>query len=436
MYGFFIILIYTIIGSLIAPFMGPEVANELATGWLPNIVFFLVFLVFALSFLGLFEITLPSGFVNAVDQKSEKGGIIGVFFMAFTLVLVSFSCTGPIVGSILVESAGGLILKPILGMFAFSLAFALPFSLFALFPEWMSKLPKSGGWLNSVKVVLGFLELALAFKFLSIADQAYHWRILDREVYLIIWIVIFSMLGLYLLGKLRLSHDSPLETLGVPRLLMAMVTFSFVLYMIPGLFGAPLKAMAGYLPPMSTHDFSLPSLLRQSNGAKSTDRISDENELCEQPLYAGMLHLPHGLQGYFDYNQALECAKAINRPLFIDFTGHGCVNCREMEARVWSDPSVLDILANDFVVVALYVDDKTVLPEEKWYTSPYDQKVKKTIGHQNADFQITRFQNNAQPFYVILDGYGELVTSPKAYDLDIESFKTFLIAAKNKFETL
>ncbi len=435
-YGFFIILIYSIIGSLIAPFMGPEVANELATGWLPNIIFFLVFFIFALSFLGLFEITLPSRFVNAVDQKSEKGGIIGVFFMAFTLVLVSFSCTGPIVGSILVESAGGLVLKPILGMFAFSLAFALPFSLFALFPEWMSKLPKSGGWLNSVKVVLGFLELALAFKFLSIADQAYHWRILDREVYLIIWIVVFTMLGLYLLGKLRLSHDSPMETLGVPRLLLSMVVFSFVLYMIPGLFGAPLKAMAGYLPPMSTHDFSLPSILQQSSRSSVSSSFTDDNELCEAPLYANMLHLPHGLEGYFDYEQALACAKAQNKPLFIDFTGHGCVNCREMEARVWSDPVILNMLSNDFVLVALYVDDKTVLPESKWYTSTYDQKIKKTIGHQNADFQITRFQNNAQPYYVILDGDGELVTTPKAYDLNKESFKTFLLSAKNQFKKL
>lgn len=429
LYGFFIILIYTIIGSLIAPFMGPEVANDLATGWVPNVLFFLVFLVFALSFLGLFEITLPSGLVNAVDQKSESGGWVGIFFMAFTLVLVSFSCTGPIVGSILVESAGGLILKPILGMFAFSLAFALPFSLFALFPEWLNKLPKSGGWLNSVKVVLGFLELALAFKFLSIADQAYHWRILDRDVYLIIWIIIFTFLGFYLLGKIRLAHDSKIENISVPRLMLSMLTFMFVLYMIPGLFGAPLKALAGYLPPMSTHDFDIPGIMRD----QAKQNSSTTQSICEEPLYADMLHFPHGLQGYFDYDQAIACAKEQNKPLFIDFTGHGCVNCREMEARVWSNPEVLNLLSEEFVLVALYVDEKTVLPEEKWYKSTYDNKIKKSIGNQNADFQITRFENNAQPYYVILDTEGQELVAPTAYNLDINDFKEFLKSGVENF---
>lgn len=434
LYGFFIILIYTVIGSVIAPFMGPEVANDLATGWLPNILFFLVFLVFALSFLGLFEITLPSRFVNAVDEQSEKGGLVGVFFMAFTLVLVSFSCTGPIVGSILVESAGGLILKPILGMFAFSLAFALPFSLFALFPNWLNNLPKSGGWLNSVKVVLGFLELAFAFKFLSIADQAYHWGILDREIYLAIWIVIFSLLGLYLLGKLRLPHDSKMESVGVPRLILAMVTFTFVVYIIPGLVGAPLKSLAGYLPPMSTHDFNITEIVRD-NSSGFSGTASTRSELCEDPKYADLLHFPHGIEGYFDYDQAIACAKAQGKPLFIDFTGHGCVNCREMEARVWSDPGVLKLLKNEFVVVALYVDEKTELPESEWYTSSYDGKVKKSIGKQNADFQITSFNNNAQPYYVILDVNQKMLMSPKAYDLEISAFKTFLLSALDNFKT-
>ncbi len=433
LYGFFIILIYTVIGSVIAPFMGPEVANDLATGWIPNVLFFLVFLIFALSFLGLFEITLPSRFVNAVDEQSEKGGLVGIFFMAFTLVLVSFSCTGPIVGSILVESAGGLILKPILGMFAFSLAFALPFSLFALFPNWLNNLPKSGGWLNSVKVVLGFLELAFAFKFLSIADQAYHWGILDREIYLAIWIVIFTLLGFYLLGKLRLPHDSKMESVGVPRLLLAMVTFTFVVYMIPGLVGAPLKSLAGYLPPMSTHDFNITEIVRD-NSSDISSAATAKNELCEEPKYADLLHFPHGIQGYFDYDQALACAKAQNKPLFIDFTGHGCVNCREMEARVWSDPGVLNLLKNEFVVVALYVDEKTELSESEWYTSTYDDKVKKSIGKQNADFQITTFNNNAQPYYVILDSKENLLTSPKAYDLDVTAFKAFLTTAINNFK--
>lgn len=421
-YGLSIILIYTLIGSLLAPFMGPETANELATNWIPNVIFFAVFVVFALSFLGLFEITLPNKFVNNIDKQADKGGLIGVFFMAFTLVLVSFSCTGPLVGTILVESAGGLILKPILGMFAFSLAFALPFTVFALFPSLMNNLPKSGGWLNSVKVVLGFLELAFAFKFLSIADQAYHWNILDREVYLAIWIAIASLMGFYLLGKIELPNDSKTEKTSVGGLILAICTFSFVIYLVPGLFGAPLKALSGYLPPQTTLDFDL---------TKQTAEELDPN--CEPPKYADFLHLPHGIQGYFDYDQALACAKAQDKPLFIDFTGHGCVNCREMEARVWSDPQVLKRLKEDFVVVALYVDDKKELPKSEWYTSTYDQKVKKTIGKQNADFQISRFNNNAQPYYVILDTEGKLIPPVKAYDLEIANFVAFLDQAKAEF---
>ncbi|MFO7824632.1 MAG: thioredoxin family protein, partial [Cyclobacterium sp.] len=370
--------------------------------------------------------TLPSGFVNKMDAKADKGGMVGIFFMAFTLVLVSFSCTGPIVGSILISSAGGALLKPILGMFAFSLAFALPFTLFAIFPEWLNSLPKSGGWLNSVKVVLGFLELALAFKFLSIADQVYHWGMLDREIYLAIWIVIFALLGIYLLGKLRLPHDSPMEYLGVPRLLLAMVTFVFVVYMIPGLWGAPLKALSGYLPPLSSHDFDLVKISREN--ASSQDQAMDE-----VPKYADFLHFPHGIQGYFDYDQALAAAKRQGKPLFIDFTGHGCVNCREMEARVWSDPRVLRRLKEDFVMVALYIDERFTLPESEWYISTYDNKEKTTIGKQNADFQITRFNNNAQPYYVILDHDEELLVSPIAYETDIQKFIDFLDAAKSEF---
>lgn len=422
-YGFFIILIYTLIGSVLAPFMGPEMANVLATHWLPNVLFFLIFLVFALSFFGLFEITLPSAFVNKMDQRADKGGMIGIFFMAFTLVLVSFSCTGPIVGSILVESAGGQVLKPILGMLGFSLAFAVPFTLFAIFPEWLSNLPKSGGWLNSVKVVLGFIELAFALKFLSVADQAYHWGLLDREVYLAFWIVIFTMLGFYILGKIRLPHDSKIETIGVGRLILAVIIFSFVTYLVPGMFGAPLKALAGYLPPITTHDFSLQENIKNSGN----NLVTDSNQtLCDTPKYADFLHFPHGIKGYFDYQQALACARELNKPLFIDFTGHGCVNCREMEARVWSDPEVLKRLNEDYVVVALYVDDKKELPESSWYTSNYDGKVKKSIGKQNADFQITRFNNNAQPYYVLLDHNENILVEPKAYDLDVNNFVAFL----------
>ncbi|WP_297338060.1 cytochrome c biogenesis protein CcdA [Algoriphagus sp.] len=425
-YGISIIGIYTIAGTVVAAIQGPEFANWLATHWLPNLFFFGIFIFFALAFLGLFEINLPSGFVNKVDAKAEKGGLGGIFFMAFTLVLVSFSCTGPIVGSILISSAGGELIKPILGMFAFSLAFAIPFTLFAIFPEWMNRLPKSGGWLNSVKVVLGFLELALAFKFLSIADLVYHWGILDRDIFLIIWIVIFGALGLYLLGKIRLPHDSKLEYIGVPRLLLALFTFMFVVYMIPGLWGAPLKYLSGYLPPMSTQQFKI--------GAVSSGAASGSYVLDEPVKYADILEIPHGIKGYFDYEQGLRAAKKADKPLLIDFTGHGCVNCRKMEENVWVDPEVLRRLKEDFVMVALYIDERLELPEQEWYTSEYDGKVKKTMGKQNADFQITRFQNNAQPYYVILDHQEELVAKPRAYDTDIQAFVEYLDGAKAEFE--
>ena len=424
-YGLSIIAIYTIAGTAVAAIQGPEFANWLSTHWVPNVFFFLVFIVFAMAFLGMFELTLPSGFVNKIDAKSDKGGLTGIFFMAFTLVLVSFSCTGPIVGSILIKSAGGDFITPIAGMFALYLAFAIPFTLFAIFPEWLNSLPKSGGWLNSVKVVLGFLELALAFKFLSIADQVYHWGILDRDIYLAIWIVIFGLLGYYLLGKIRLPHDSKMEHIGVPRLMLAIVTFVFVVYMIPGLWGAPLRGLSGYLPPMTTHDFVL-------SGAQGN--TSDfENTLDEVPKYSELLHFQHGIQGYFDYKQALAAAKRKGKPLFIDFTGHGCVNCRKMEDNVWSDPQVLQRLKNDFVMVALYIDERHPLPESEWYTSTYDGKVKSTIGKQNADFQITRFNNNAQPYYVILDHKEELLVKPKAYDTNIQNFVNFLEEAKAEF---
>ena len=422
-YGLSIVLIYTLIGTVVSRLNGPAFANFLSTHWLPNLLFFAIFFLFGLSFLGLFEIVLPSAFVNKIDEKADQGGLLGVFFMAFTLVLVSFSCTGPIVGSLLVASAGGEVVKPIVGMVAFSSAFAIPFTLFALFPQWLKSLPKSGGWLNTVKVVLGFLELALALKFLSIADQVYHWRLLDREVYLAFWIVIFAMLGAYLLGKIRTPHDSPTEIVSVPRILLAIVTFAFVVYMVPGMWGAPLKALAGYLPPQSTHDFDLSS--RQA-------AVSTVSTLTETPKYADLFDLPHDLEGFFDYEQALAYSKKVNKPVFIDFTGHGCVNCREMEARVWSDPAVLQRLREDYVVVALYVDDKTELPESAWYTSPYDQRVKKTIGAQNADLQIRKYNNNAQPHYCLVDGEGNLLVAPINYDLNPEHFAAFLDSGKGK----
>lgn len=424
-YGISIIGIYTIAGTAVAAIQGPEFANWLATHWIPNVFFFLIFIVFALAFLGMFELTLPSSLVNKIDAKAEKGGLGGVFFMAFTLVLVSFSCTGPIVGSILISSAGGELVKPVFGMFSFGLAFAIPFTLFAIFPEWMQRLPKSGGWLNSVKVVLGFLELALAFKFLSIPDLVYHWGILDRDIFLAIWIVIFSALGLYLLGKIRLPHDSKLDYIGVPRLLLALLTFAFVVHMIPGLWGAPLKILSGYLPPITTQQFKI------DGDIATGDTPSTYTELIK---YGDRLKIPHGIQGYFDYEQALEAAKREGKPLLIDFTGHGCVNCRKMEENVWVDPQVLKRIKEDFVMVALYIDERLELPENEWYTSSYDGKLKKTLGKQNADFQITRFNNNAQPYYVILDHNEQLVAKPRGYNTDISAFVEFLDGAKKEFE--
>lgn len=426
-FGISIITIYTIAGTIFALAFGAEGLNALATHWIPNLFIFAMFIVFALSFLGLFEINAPYKLVNKTDRAAERGGLIGIFFMSATLVLVSFSCTIPIVGNVLVLAAGGEVITPIAGMLAYSAAFAIPFTLFAIFPEWMKSMPKSGGWLNTVKVTLGLLELALAFKFLSIVDQTYHWGILDREINIGIWIVIFTLLGFYFLGKIRMSSDSVIDKITVPRLLLSIATFSFVVYLIPGLWGAPLKALAGYLPPMASHDFDLVSLARQNE--KPT-------EICEDPKYADFLHLPHGLQGYFDYDQALACAREQQKPLFIDFTGHGCVNCREMEANVWSDPRVLERLRNDFVVVALYVDDKTLLPESEWYTSTVDNKVKKTIGKQNADLQIKNLNNNAQPFYVLVGQDERVLAWPKAYDKSVESFIEFLETGKKTYNRL
>lgn len=426
-YGLSIVLIYTVIGTIVAITLGANFANFLSTHWIPNVFFFLIFMVFAASFLGMFEITLPSWLVSKADKQADRGGYSGAFFMAFTLVLVSFSCTGPIVGAILVKSAGGEVLLPIIGMLGFSLAFALPFALFAFFPSWLAGLPKSGGWLNSVKVVLGFLELALGLKFLSIADQTYHWHILDREVYLAFWIVIFFLMGLYLLGKLKFNHDSDTPYISVPRLSLAIITFAFVVYMIPGMWGAPLKALAGYLPPEQSMDFDIRALVR--NEVKTIAGSGESKPpaaLCDTPKFGDFLELPHQLDGYFDYDQALACAKKLNKPLFIDFTGHGCVNCREMEATVWAAPPVLKRLRENFIVTALYVDDKTELPQTEWITSTYDKQVKKTIGKKFADYQISRFNVNAQPYYVLLDTNGNLLTKPRAYDKDVDAFVKFL----------
>ncbi|MRT92967.1 thioredoxin family protein [Ancylomarina sp. 16SWW S1-10-2] len=418
-YGFSIIAIYTIIGTILAVVMGPGFANFLSTHWIPNVLFFIIFVVFAFSFFGMFEITMPSWMVNKSVANEDKGGFLGSFFMAFTLVLVSFSCTGPIVGSILVASAGGQVLMPIIGMLGFSLAFALPFTLFAIFPGWLNNMPKSGGWLNSVKVVLGFLELALGLKFLSIADQTYHWGILDREVYLAIWIVIFTLMGFYLLGKIAFSHDSPVKFVSVPRLLLSIITFSFVVYMIPGMFGAPLKVLSGFTPPKSGLDFDLESLIVENAGSGvKHEKINSK--------YSDFLHLPHGLQGYFDMDEAKAASKAQNKPIFVDFTGHGCVNCREMESNVWSDSRVLKRLREDYVIVAMYVDDKKKLPKEEWIVSSFDGKTKKTLGKKNANYQIENYNVNAQPYYVLMDNEGQALHIPRSYDLDVDAFVKFL----------
>jgi thiol:disulfide interchange protein len=432
-YGFSIIFIYVVLGLLTTVLLGADGLNLISTHWLPNLIFFAVFVVFGLSFLGLFEITLPNGMVNKIDEQADKGGWAGVFFMALTLVVVSFSCTGPIVGTILAMAAHGGGIQPVVGMFGFSLAFALPFMLFALFPAWLKSLPSSGGWLNTVKVVLGFVELMLALKFLSMADLAYHWNLLPRDLYLVLWITLSGLLGLYLLGRFKLSHDSDLPHLSVGRLLMAVLAFSFMTYLIPGLFGAPLPLLAGYLPPQSRNDFSI-----ATGGTAAANSAMPLNAACEAPRYDDFLELPHGLRGYFDLAQAQRCAKALNKPLFIDFTGHACVNCRKMEASVWSDPRVLQRLRNDFVVVALYVDDKAELPQNEWYTSTYDNKQKTTLGKKNADLQLSGFNVNAQPFYVLLDptapaDLAHTLATPVAYEPSAEAFVKFLDAGLARY---
>ncbi|MFT6383986.1 MAG: thiol:disulfide interchange protein DsbD [Bacteroidia bacterium] len=419
-YGLSIIAIYVLIGVLIGLFAkDASFANWLSTHWIPNVFFFIIFVVFAASFFGAFELTLPSWVVNKADKQADKGGFIGIFFMAFTIALVSFSCTGPIVGALLVESVGGEFIKPVVGMFGFSLAFALPFALFAIFPNWLNGLPKSGGWLNSVKVVLGFLELALGLKFLSVADQTYHWGLLDREIYIGLWIVIFTLMGLYLLGKLKFSHDSDLPFLRVPRLMFAIATFTFVVYLIPGLIGAPLKALAGYMPPMSTHDFNILAKEKISGG-------ESEYFAGIKPKYDDDLHLPHNLRGYFDYDQGMEVARQIGKPVFVDFTGHGCVNCREMEVRVWSDPAVLKYLKEEYVVVSLYVDDKTILLSEDEQFYNRDGKLIKNLAKKNSSIQSCFFNANAQPQYALLDNRGDLLIPTRNYDLDIEEYVEFL----------
>ncbi|WP_313187768.1 protein-disulfide reductase DsbD family protein [Sphingobacterium siyangense] len=420
LYSLFIIVIYVALGMIITIAFGSDALNALSTNGIFNFLFFLLLVVFAASFFGAFEITLPSSFVNKMDAKSDKGGLIGLFFMAFSLSLVSFSCTGPIIGTLLVEAASkGERLGPAIGMLGFSIALAIPFGLFAMFPSMLKSLPKSGGWLNSVKVVLGFLELALALKFLSNVDLAYHWNWLDREVFLSLWIAIFGLMGLYLIGKIKFSHDSDLKFLSVPRTLLAVMVFSFVVYMVPGLWGAPLKSISAFLPPSATQDFDL------SAGVASAPAHSDG----KVKKYTEIFHergTPKGFDPYYDYDQALETAKELNKPVLIDFTGWNCVNCREMEANVWTDPGVAKLLKEDFVMAELFVDDKTELPANEQFISKYSGKKIKTIGNKNSDFQASTFNSNSQPLYVIVDASGKVLVPQSGANRNIEQYKAFL----------
>lgn len=463
-YGLFIVLLYTVPISVIIGLtwliggnaVTADIFNWLATHWLPNLIFFVVFMLFAASFFGAFEIELPSSLANKSDAKSGGKGLGGIFFMALTLVLVSFSCTGPIVGTVLIKSTQGEFWTPMVTMLAFSVAFALPFTVLAMFPSLLKKMKgKSGSWLNSVKVVLGFIEVALGFKFLSVADQTYHWGLLDREVYLGIWIVTFSLLGFYLLGKLRFKNDDPVEHVSVPRLGLAIAVFTFVMYMIPGMWGAPLKALSGYLPPMETQDFVVynyadsPSASVASTGSAtgmmhgSVTEPAEVTSVGENGALTGSatgastygqkydLKMPLGLTGYFTLEEGLTAAKAQGKPVFVDITGHGCVNCREMEQRVWSDPRVLNILRNEYVLVALYVDDKTKLEEKDWLTTP-EGKTLKQIGRVNSYIARARFGVNAQPNYALLDADGNQHVPVRGYNLSVEGFIEFLNSGLRK----
>lgn len=429
LYGLFIIVIYVALGMIITIAFGSDALNALSTNGIFNFIFFLLLVLFAASFFGAFEITLPSSFVNKMDAKSDKGGLVGLFFMAFSLSLVSFSCTGPIIGTLLVEAASkGERLGPAIGMLGFSIALAIPFGLFAMFPSMLKSLPKSGGWLNSVKVVLGFLELALALKFLSNVDLAYHWNWLDREVFLSLWIAVFGLMGLYLIGKIKFSHDSDLKFLSVPRTILAIVVFSFVVYMIPGLWGAPLKSISAFLPPSATQDFDLSTGVGGGPAAHTDGKVKK---------YAEIFHergTPKGFDPYYDYDQALATAKELNKPVLIDFTGWNCVNCRKMEANVWTDPAVAKLLKEEFVMAELFVDDKTELPVNEQIVSTYSNKKIKTIGNKNSDFQASAFNSNSQPLYVIVDPNGRVLVPQSGANYNVEEYKAFLQSGVDAFK--
>lgn len=452
-YSLSIILIFTILGFLITLIFGPAALNSLATNWIANLIFFAVFLIFGFSFLGAFEITLPAAWAGKTDSRSGTKNFWGIFFMALTLVLVSFSCTGPIIGNLLVLASKGNYFGPLVGMFGFSFALALPFALFAFFPSRLNILGKAGGWLNAVKVTLGFLELALALKFLSNADLARNWRILDREIFLVLWIVLFGLLGLYLLGKVKFRHDDELPKndfglpfLSVTRLLFTIAAFGMAVYLSPGLFGAPLKGLGAFLPPMGTQDFNaddLPAGFDLQSLKNNGQPTSGFKELPEPVKYADVMKknepdvvVNNGLVTYFDYDEALEIARRLKRPLLLDFTGINCVNCRKMEAQVWSDPQVMRLLKDSFVIASLFVDVHygVELPDTLQYYSQALNKQIETLGDRNADLQVTRFGSNTQPFYFFLDGQEQLL-APDGYGYDpaIQKFKTRLHEVLSKF---
>jgi thiol:disulfide interchange protein DsbD len=388
-YGISIIVIYVLLGSIVTAIFGADALNSLATNVWFNLIFFVLLIVFATSFLGAFEIMLPNSWANKVDKQADRGGIIGILFMALALAIVSFSCTGPIVGTLLFEAASQGGIGPIVGMFGFSLALALPFMLFALFPGWLNTLPKSGGWLNTVKVFLGFLELALAFKFLSNADLVLQLHIIEREVFLAIWIAIFGTLALYLFGKITMPHDSPLPYISVGRLMTGLLVLTFTIYLVPGLWGAPLKIISAFPPPMTYSE--------SPNGVGSSS-VSSQLELPKGAVFG-----PHNIVAFKDYYEGLAYAKKVNKPVLIDFTGHACVNCRKMENNVWSEKNILSILKNDVVLISLYVDDKRDLPkEEQFYSKETDSEIE-TIGDKWTDFMLTRYKTNTQPLYVLVD---------------------------------
>jgi thiol:disulfide interchange protein DsbD len=430
LYGLSIVVIYVGLGLGITVLLGASALNELSSDAVFNLIFFAVLVVFAASFFGAFEITLPSSWSTKADQKADKGGFVGIFFMAVVLAIASFSCTGPLIGTLLVDAANkGEYMGPFMGMLGFSLSLALPFTLFAIFPSWLNSMPKSGGWLNSVKVVLGFVELAFALKFLSNADMAYHWGILDREVFIVLWVVIFALLGMYLLGKLKFNHDSDVKHVSVTRLFLAILSLSFAVYLVPGLWGAPLKAVSGFLPHQGTQDFDL-----YSSQFAATSGVSSSTTHTANKKYADRLHAPLGIDAFFDYDEGMAYAKQVGKPVFLDFTGHSCTNCRKMENAVWPDAEVLNRLKNDFVVISLYVDDRTELPEDQKYVSKYTGKKVKTLGNRNVDLQVSKFNSNAQPLYVVTDAEGNPLNKPYGYNEDIAAYIKFLDEGKTKFE--